>query len=186
VLSSFGDGDDLTIGHGLERATKRLDPNDFDVVVMSLGTYTDDDEPPPLARFIKHYVPARTLLVAAAGNEGSCRPYWPAALPGVVGVGALDSAGRAWFSNFGPWVDACAPGVNVVSTYFDFTETAGPSRVFEGWAAWSGTSFAAPKVAAAVAHDMYLHRDSAAAAWRRLSSWQKYRYPDLGIVFNLL
>jgi subtilisin family serine protease len=186
VLSSFGDGDDLTIGYGLERAVDRITPDTFDVIIMSLGTYTDDDTPPPLSAFIDKYVTPATVLVAAAGNEGSCRPYYPAALPDVVAVGALDSAGRAWFSNFGPWVDACAPGVDVVSTYFSFVESTGPGRTYEGWAAWSGTSFSAPKIAAAIAQDMYVQGDRAVDAWRRLSSWQKYRYPDLGIVFNVL
>ena len=151
-----------------------------------LGTYTDDDAPPPLASFIDKYVAPTTVLVAAAGNDGSCRPYYPAALPEVVSVGALDSAGRAWFSNFGPWVDTCAPGVDVVSTYFYFTESTGPGRTYDGWAAWSGTSFSGPKVAAAIAQDMYIQGGNAVDAWRRLSSWQKYRYADLGIVFNVL
>jgi subtilisin family serine protease len=43
---------------------------------------------------------------------------FPAALPSVVSVGALDQSGRADFSNFGGWVDCCAPGVDVVSTFF--------------------------------------------------------------------
>ena len=84
VLCSFGDGDDLTIGFGLERAANRVAPDHFDVIVMSLGTYTDDDAPPPLASFIDKYVAPTTVLVAAAGNDGSCRPYYPAALPEVV------------------------------------------------------------------------------------------------------
>jgi hypothetical protein len=33
---------------------------------------------------------------------------------------------------------------------------------------------------------MYVQGDRAVDAWRRLSSWQKHRYPDLGIVFNVL
>ncbi|HEU4701597.1 MAG TPA: D-alanyl-D-alanine carboxypeptidase, partial [Conexibacter sp.] len=31
----------------------------------------------------------------------------------VLGVGALDDDGPAWFTNHGPWVQACAPGVDV-------------------------------------------------------------------------
>ena len=58
------------------------------------------------------------LGVAAAGNQGTCRPFFPAALPEVIGVGAVSAAGRTWFSNFGGWVDACAPGVDVISTFF--------------------------------------------------------------------
>ena len=100
------------------------------------------------------------LGVAAAGNQATCRPYFPAALPDVVGVGALAADGKAWFTNFGGWVDACAPGVDVVSTFFnDFDESPrrrSSPRQYRGWARWSGTSFSAPKVAAAIAQEMYL------------------------------
>jgi hypothetical protein len=188
VLSSFGDGDDDTIGQGIEHATKVLG-RPFDVIVMSLGGYTADDQPPPLADTLAAHVGPGTVVVASAGNNSSPRPQFPAALPSVVAVGALDSGGRAWFSNYGPWVDACAPGVDVLSTYLFHQEKGGPGRTFNGYARWSGTSFAAPKVAAAIAREMYtslIPDDTARAAWTRLSSWQKVRYPDLGIVFNLV
>ena len=45
--------DDATIGHGIERAADRIGPHGPDVVVMSLGAYTDDDQPPPLAGWIE-------------------------------------------------------------------------------------------------------------------------------------
>ena len=104
-----------------------------------------------------------SLVVASAGNNASCRPYFPAALPNVVAVGGLDSGGRAAFSNFGPWVDACAPAVDVVSTFFiDYDDVidaaSGLVNEYRGWATWSGTSFAAPKVAAVVAQELYLQR----------------------------
>ena len=47
--------------------------------------------------------------MASAGNDALSRPVLPAALPGVVGVGALGPGGPAPFPNYGPWVDACAP-----------------------------------------------------------------------------
>jgi len=131
------------------------------------------------------------VVVAAAGNSGLCRPFFPAALPTVVGVGALDSAGRAWFSNFGGWVDACAPGVGVVSTFFfGTTEPLKPKKSqdharFDGWAQWSGTSFSAPKVAAAIAQEMILGGSGAPAAWTRVGDYRRFRYPDLGVVVNL-
>jgi subtilisin family serine protease len=187
VLSGLATSDDATIGHGIKRAASRIGPHGPDVVVMSLGAYTDDDQPPPLAAWIEKYL-GDSVVVAAAGNSASKRPVFPAALPGVVAVGALDSRGRAPFSNHGGWVDACAPAVDVVSTFFThFDEMVnGTSRCFRGWARWSGTSFAAPKVAAAIAHDMYLHGGSARAAWTRLSAETRFRHPDLGVVFNIV
>ena len=106
----------------------------------------------------------------------------------MVGVGGLAANGRAWFSNFGSWVDACAPAVDVVSTFFnDFSEQLdGESlRHYDGWARWSGTSFAAPKVAALIAQERYLNGGTPREAWQRLTSHQRLRHPDLGTVFNV-
>lgn len=188
VLSSFGDGDDDTVGQGIEHATKALG-RPFDVIIMSLGCYTADGQPPPLADTLAANVGPGTVVVASAGNDGSPRPQYPAALDKVVAVGALGPTGRAWFSNYGPWVDACAPGVDVLSTYLFHEETGGDRRIYNGYATWSGTSFAAPKVGAAIAREMYtslIPDDTARSAWNRLSSQNKFCYPDLGVVFNLV
>ena len=45
MLSSFGDGDDTTVAAGIERALDRLDRK-VDVVNLSLGTFTANDELP--------------------------------------------------------------------------------------------------------------------------------------------
>jgi subtilisin family serine protease len=181
VLNSFGDGDDFTIATGLDEAIP--DPDDEpDVLVLSLGCYTDDDLPPPIVAARLRQL-KRTVIVAAAGNYGSCRPFWPAAMRRVVGVGALDSVTKAWFSNWGPWVDACAPGVDVVSTFFE------PDGTFAttGWARWSGTSFAAPKVAAAIADAQWRAQepDARPAKARLLRRYGLFRIPELGVVVNL-
>jgi subtilisin family serine protease len=185
VLSGLTTSDDATVGLGIERAARRTGPCGPDIVVLTISAYTDDDEPPPLAKWITKHL-GNALVVAAAGNSGSSRPAWPAALPDVVAVGALAATGRAPFSNFGPWVDACAPGVDVVSTFFtQFDEDIdGMVRSFRGWARWSGTSFTAPIVAAAIAQDMYLNGGTARDAWSRLAEPRHLRHPDLGVVFN--
>lgn len=181
VLSSFGDGDVASLLTRLELAVQRAGP--FDLVVMSVGGYMSDADAQAFGRALMPLL-GDGLGIAAAGNQASSRRYFPAALPGIVAVGALCDAGRAWFSNFGGWVDACAPGVDVVSTFFvEARDQDGPP--YEGWARWSGTSFSAPKVAGAIAQEMYLTGASAATAWNRLSDYQRYRYPDLGTVFNL-
>jgi serine protease len=57
------------------------------------------------------------FIAAAVGNTGEGTPQYPAAYPGVMGVGAVDSGGRvAPFSTFGSFVDVVAPGVVVRST----------------------------------------------------------------------
>lgn len=188
VLTSYGDGDDASVIAAIERAVRRLAAKDcYDIVVMSFGTYGAQDEAPPLADAIG--LLTSSVVVASAGNDATSRRYYPAALPGVIAVAALDSGGRAAFSNFGGWVDACAPGVDVVSTFFtNFDDTDPDGSVvdrYRGWASWSGTSFAAPRVAATIAEEMYLYGGSAADAWGRLSHDRRYRAPDLGVVFNV-
>jgi subtilisin family serine protease len=57
------------------------------------------------------------IVVAAAGNENSNQPQYPAAFEGVIGVGATDDNDRkASGSNFGYYIDVMAPGVNIYST----------------------------------------------------------------------
>ena len=185
VLTSFGEGSVSGVLHAVERVLALVGP--VDVVVMSFGGYFTNDDPglfgPELRRLLGNAIP-----IASAGNDGSTRPYFPAALPDVIGVGGLAVTGRAWFSNFGSWVDACAPAIDVVSTFFTgLTERlhGEPRRHFDGWARWSGTSFAAPKVAALIAEELYLDGGEPRDAWRRLTSHRQLRLGDLGIVFNV-
>ena len=198
VLSSFGDGDVAGVVAGLQAGLATADPP-IDLVVMSLGAFLADDEPGLFGESVLQLLGDKVIGVAAAGNQATCRPFFPAALPRVIGVGAVTAAGRAWFSNFGGWVDACAPGVDVVSTFLTFDEVADlfpdesafTPRVYRGWASWSGTSFSAPKVAAVLAQEMYLNLNDAGSdlitareAWRRLTTHDHLRMPDLGVVFN--
>jgi len=51
------------------------------------------------------------IIVASAGNDPTGDPHYPAAYPGVIGVGALAPDGEAWErSNRGDFVDLYAPG----------------------------------------------------------------------------
>jgi Subtilase family len=186
VLTSYGDGDDASVIAAIERAVRHPHP-DIDIVVMAFGTYGSEDEAPAMAASLRRLLP-HALIVAAAGNDATSRETFPAALPGVVAVGALDAGGRAAFSNFGAWVDACAPAVDVVSTFFssfdDCAEDGSINEQYRGWARWSGTSFASPKVAGVIAQEMYLHQLSAAEAWERVRAAARFRLPDLGVVIN--
>ncbi|QJE03404.1 S8 family peptidase [Massilia forsythiae] len=125
----------------------------IDVVNLSLGGVSPS---PALEQRIVRAKQAGIACIAATGNSGGPVQY-PAASPNVLAVAAIgkfdefprdsyhvetlstdvDASGyfTAKFSCFGPEVDVCAPGVAIVSSV--------PPANF---AAWDGTSMAAPHV----------------------------------------
>ncbi len=113
------------------------------VINLSISTTSDNTD---LRAAINAALAADIVVVAAVGNAHSATggvdptPY-PAAYPGVVGVGAIDPDGlRAGTLQVGPYVDLAAPGSAVIGD--------SPGH---GQQTFEGTSFAAPFVAATAA-----------------------------------
>jgi subtilisin family serine protease len=78
------------------------------------------------------------VVVAAAGNDKTGRPSYPAAYKHVISVAATDQSNTtARFSNYGTTVDVAAPGVAILSTV--------PGGRY---GIKAGTSMASPHVAA--------------------------------------
>ena len=119
-------------------------------------------------------------VVAAAGNDSTSRPMYPAAFAPwadgsgliptapdtvpVVSVGATNPDGTtALFFNDGPWVRAWQAGASVVSTMpvtfrsrlpataSHVRSAIDPNDFSSGFAVWSGTSFAAAAMAGLLA-----------------------------------
>jgi hypothetical protein len=91
-------------------------------------------------------------LVAAGGNEGDQgNPYeFPASLPHVLTVGALDDAGNpAFFSNSNAAIDLVAPGTDILTAVPVALD--GDDGTRDGYEVVDGTSFSAPIVSAAAA-----------------------------------
>lgn len=85
-----------------------------DVISMSLGgAWSTPAERDAITKATAQGI----TVVAASGNDGTNRISYPAALPEVIAVGAVDQNNRkAAFSQYGPELAIVAPGVEVVST----------------------------------------------------------------------
>jgi hypothetical protein len=134
------------------------------IINLSLGIRTVDDQPPPATAAAVAQVLAEsggaTVFIAAAGNFGDTSKVWPAALDGVEAVAGLTDAmaPAPWSCHGDVQFSTVAEGIR--STYVGGVESPvfDPSPdAFTGnaWAVWSGTSFAAPQIAGAVARISY-------------------------------
>lgn len=112
----------------------------LDVPVINLSI--DGPDNPILARVIRAALARDTAIVAAAGNRGPLAPPgYPAAYPGVIAVTAIDGKDRIYRrANQGDYIAFSARGVDLAVSGAD-----GRRR------RESGTSFAAPVVAAVLA-----------------------------------
>ncbi|MFK8024897.1 MAG: S8 family serine peptidase [Ilumatobacter sp.] len=196
VMENDGDGDEAHVADALLHVFDTLPKEDLHrlIVNLSFGGYYDGDvEPPMVAAAIRLLTDGGAVVVAAAGNDGICRKQFPAAMGEVVGVGALGPCGPAPFSNHGPWVEASAPGEDLVSEFFSNFDGAfepvdqafDDIDKFDGWAMWSGTSFATPAVVGAIAEAMSIRsltaREALDLVVRRPGL---LRIPDYGVVVN--
>ncbi|GIJ54950.1 hypothetical protein Vau01_024660 [Virgisporangium aurantiacum] len=147
-----------------------LNPTRGDLVPLGLQMVADA---------VDHY--RETLIVASAGNRNTSRRYYPAAFghESVLSVGALDttegaenggwtsrsrSGRRADFSNFGTWVEAWAPGVDLSTRHLIGVSFAVDTDPVMGQALVDGTSYAGPYVAALFAQ--YLAANPGTPAYR--------------------
>jgi Subtilase family len=115
-----------------------LDDGHLDVVVLSLGYYHEAlldpaSDAPVLNDLLRKLGELGVIVVAAAGNDATTRPMYPAAFtphPGgyvsafdqdvvpVISVGSRNpDASVALFSNSGPWVTTWDVGAALLSTF---------------------------------------------------------------------
>ncbi len=184
ILGGYGDADEMTVAQALEGLVDPDTRTGPDLVNLSFGGYALG-EMERLAQAVRRLQASGSVVVASAGNDSSCRRTYPAALPGVVSVGALGPNGPAPFTNYGDWVRACAPGVGVVSTFFNTWEPQpGDGERYAEWVSWSGTSFAAPAVVGALARCMREGLTGPQAVAHLLDDPALLRWPQLGTVVN--
>ncbi|MFY1636497.1 S8 family peptidase [Solwaraspora sp. WMMB335] len=181
ALDANGVGDEESLVAALDRLGTEVA-----IVNLSLGFFTQDDQAPlPLANALAE-LPDSVAVVAAAGNAGTTRRSWPAALDGVLAVAAVASGDNgpvpASYSSHGPWVAASAYG-DRTSTYVEgeMLLPGQPVLPFHGFAAWAGTSFATGHVSGRLAALMTATGLSAPAAAAALTAGPAW-HPDYGVL----
>lgn len=81
------------------------------------------------------------LVIASAGNDGIETEFYPAAYNYVIAVANTSTNDKKHgSSNYGHWIDVCAPGVSLYSTYY-----------YGSYTTMTGTSMSAPVTAGAAA-----------------------------------
>jgi hypothetical protein len=161
ALDSDGVGSEVEVAGAMVRAVE----DGAQILNLSLGTQTFDDQRPiaievalEIIAELEEHNGREVLVVAAAGNFADSHPCWPAAFPfPVVAVAGLraDLTPSDWSSR-GPWVDCSTIAEGILSPYVQGQESweidpRPDSFPRDAWAVWTGTSFAAPQVAGAVA-----------------------------------
>jgi subtilisin family serine protease len=122
--------------------------HDVELVNLSFGGHVFEFGVPPGIEAALASLDRRVVVVAAAGNSGSGRKAFPAAIDPdrmharMIAVGAASGTGPlvAEFSNHGRWVHCYADGEKILAPYLS-----------DGWALWSGTSMAAAIVTGRIA-----------------------------------
>lgn len=158
VLDDSGEGWAGWLANGIAHAVE----NGADIINLSLAIVCDDEDGPDCISVaveieIDAAVAAGVVVVVAAGNESSGTVSYPASHPKVIAVGATNSAReRAEYSNAGSALDVMAPGGDAVDRdssgdndviWQESFNDSGVSSII----GMSGTSMAAPHVAATVA-----------------------------------
>ncbi|MBW4549551.1 MAG: S8 family serine peptidase [Aphanocapsa sp. GSE-SYN-MK-11-07L] len=168
-----------------------------DVINMSLGSFLPGPEVEAIFDVLDQH--PKLVIVASAGNETLDVVGFPAAVPGVLSVGASNLAGqRTFYSNFGARVDVVAPGGDTSDDQSGGILTTGGTFLEAFWqgisipkSLWKpaadargkyvsvqGTSFSAPAVAGVVAlmkgedPNRRLSRDRLIAILKQTASYQ--------------
>jgi thermitase len=172
VLDSSGYGYDDWVANGIIHAVDQ----GAKIISMSIGQYGDSEL---IHDAVKYAYSSGVLVIAAAGNDNTNTKLYPAAYDEVVAVAATDeSDGKAYFSNWGDWIELAAPGVNIYSTMPTYSVTMNNYYGYTmNYDFMSGTSMACPHVAGTAAL-LWSQYPTKSRDWIR--QWLRYTSDDLG------
>jgi len=102
---------------GLTEAIQYAVDHGADIISMSLGGSVSRIFSIAVMIEVSMANAQNVILIAAAGNENSSSPHYPAAYKKVIAVSAIDhDHKKAGFSNHGEYITFTAPGVKIYST----------------------------------------------------------------------
>ena len=113
VLDNEGLGSFFLVAEGIDYAVNFTlnGQHPVKVINLSLGGETSSTA---VRQAVDRAIAAGVTVVAAAGNDSAARISFPAALPSVIAVGAVDGRKmKAPYSNFGPELSVVAPGGDI-------------------------------------------------------------------------
>ncbi len=153
----FPDGKGSASMYAVAKGVVHAVDHDADIINLSLGSSSDSDT---MRDAINYAYDHDVLVVAAAGNDNSQSPSYPAANDHVLAVAATDNQDKkASFSNYGDWVDLSAPGVSILSTMPTYHVTMNDNGAKQDYDYLSGTSMASPLAAGVAALIKAVHPD---------------------------
>jgi serine protease len=136
---------------GLSNDSCTVPAQKADVINMSLGGPGSSSTFQTVVTDVRN---AGVIIIAAAGNENTSTPSYPASYDGVVSVSAVaQDETRAYYSNYGSAVDVAAPGGDGSKDTMIYSTIASDSTgsIVDGYTYYQGTSMATPHVAAVAA-----------------------------------
>lgn len=167
VLNDDGIGSLYDILRGIDLALRY----DVDLINLSLAMSESTEL---MEQLLATCVGEASVVVSAAGNQGTRHPMYPATSNSVVGVAAVDNADYlcSW-SGAGLTIPMAAPGVQILSSY-------------PGGEIWSGTgtSMATPVITGSIALVMEARGLGAREATGVLEATTKAVHPAIAVYFG--
>ena len=144
VLDEQGRGNYTTLYKGIVWAVQ----SGAQVINLSLG---GEYQSFLLEQAIAYALKEGCVVVAAMGNDGEGMKRYPAAIEGVIAVGASTPDDKhASFSNHGEWLSVTAPGFSIFSTMATYPVVLTRLGLSSNYAPLSGTDVATPIVTGAI------------------------------------
>ena len=120
VMDANGTGTSLNVAQGIAYAA------DKGARIINLSLSVESNSPVQVLQAGVTYAQNKgALIVAAVGPYQLAQSSFPAAYPGVIGVGATDINDKLVFNEYGNYISVVAPGKDIFTTYCDFITAQG-------------------------------------------------------------